>query len=60
MRRLGVELVKNLYLMWVKEVTICNEKKVKKNNSSSKYILSENNAGKIHRDKACLSNLKKI
>lgn len=58
MRSLGVELVKNLYLIGIKEVTICNEKIIKINDSSSKYILSENDVGKINRDKACLSNLK--
>ena len=60
MRGLGAELAKNLILMGVKEVTICDEKLVKINDLSSNYILSESDVGKISRDEACLPNLKKL
>ena len=60
MRGLGVELAKNLILMGVKEVTICDEKLVKINDLSSNYILSEYDVGKNRRDKASLSNLKEL
>ena len=60
MRGLGVELAKNLILMGIKEVTICDENLVKINDLSSNYILTENDVGKVCRDKACLSDLKKL
>ena len=60
MRGLGVELAKNLILMGIKEVTICDENLVKINDLSSNYILTENDVGKVRRDKACLSDLKKL
>lgn len=59
-RGLGVELAKNLIIMGVKEVTIYDEKIVKINDLSSNYILSESDVGKMRRDEACLSNLKKL
>ena len=60
MRGLGAELAKNIILMGVKEVTICDENLIKINDLSSNYILKEEQVGKMRRDKACLSNLKKL
>lgn len=38
MRGPGIELVKNLNLMVVKEITICNKKLIKINDLSNNYI----------------------
>ena len=60
MRGLGAEIAKNLILMGVKEVSICDEKIVKINDLSANYILKEEDVGKKRRDKACISYLKKL
>lgn len=60
MRGLGVELAKNIILMGVKEVSICDENLIRINDLTSNYIFSKEDVGKMRRDKACLSNLKKL
>ena len=60
MRGLGVELAKNAIVMGIKELTILDENLVKINDLTSNYIFHEEDVGKIRRDKACLSKLKKL
>lgn len=46
--------------MGIKELTILDENLVKINDLTSNYIFLEENVGKIRRDKACISKLKKL